>query len=97
MTNYTVRVELHDADEEEYESLHEAMASEGFVRWIQSQQEKFRLPAAEYNLINSPLSKEAVRDKALAAAEQAKPRPKPWVLVTQSDGRCWSGLESWEG
>jgi hypothetical protein len=30
MTNYTTRVELHGADEDEYEALHDAMEAEGF-------------------------------------------------------------------
>ena len=28
MTNYTTRVELHGADEDEYEALHDAMEAE---------------------------------------------------------------------
>lgn len=32
MTSYTVRVELHDADDDDYASLHAAMEDQGFVR-----------------------------------------------------------------
>lgn len=34
MTSYTVRVELHGADDDDYANLHAAMEDEGFVRWI---------------------------------------------------------------
>jgi len=97
MTNYTVRIELHDADEEDYENLHAAMEGEGFVRWIQSEKgTQLRLPTAEYNLVGSSLDKKAVLNTAVAAAQRVKPRPKPWVLVTQSAGRTWDGLQEWE-
>jgi hypothetical protein len=33
MIKYTVRVELHDAEDDDYENLHEAMEKKGFVRW----------------------------------------------------------------
>ena len=34
MTNYTVRIELHHADEGDYAMLHDEMENRGFVRWI---------------------------------------------------------------
>ena len=47
MTSFTVRVELHDADDDDYSSLHRAMAEEGFVRWIKNGDGvKYRLPTA---------------------------------------------------
>jgi len=97
VSNYTVRVELHYADEEDYETLHDAMATVGFVRWIQNEDgKKYRLPMAEYNLVNTSLDREAVREKAVEASARAKPDPEPWVLVTQSTARCWHGLKLWK-
>lgn len=52
MANYTVRVDLHGADEDDYASLHAAMDEQGFVRWIEGKHGKDRLPTAEYNMAN---------------------------------------------
>lgn len=97
MTNYTTRVELHGADEDEYDALHDAMEAEGFVRWIvdSSSSDKLRLPTAEYNLPDSKLDRAQVLKRAERAAESVKPHPTPWILVTKSAGRTWSGLKPW--
>lgn len=92
--SYTVRVELHEADDDDYESLHAAMEKEGFVRWVKSSDgPKRRLPTAEYNMQSSELDREAVLARAQSAANSVKPTPTPWVLVTESAGRSWSGLK----
>ena len=96
MTNDTTRVELHGADEDEYEALHDAMEAEGFVRSIEnSSGEKLRLPTAEYNLPDSTLDRKQVVKRAERAAESVKPNPTLWILVTESAGRTWSGLKPW--
>ncbi len=47
---YTTRVELHYATDDDYESLHDAMAREGFSRQITSNDGvTYHLPTAEYN------------------------------------------------
>lgn len=97
MTSHTVRVELHDADDDDYEDLHAAMAERGFVRWIKDKDgNKYQLPTAEYNLPSSSLNRSQVRDRAEEGAKSVKPKPTPWVLVTESDGRSWSGLKPWK-
>ena len=96
MTNYTVRVELHRADEGDYASLHALMEAEGFVRWVAaSDGTRKGLPTAEYNMADTTLTRAEVFDRARAAANNVKPKPKPWVLVTESAGRQWSGLPPW--
>jgi hypothetical protein len=96
MTNFTTRVELHDADEDNYEELHDAMKAEGFVRWIKDQDgNKLRLPTAEYNLPDATLNRQQVLQRAKRAADSVKPNPTPWILVTESAGRTWSGLKAW--
>jgi hypothetical protein len=96
MTNYTVRVELHNADEDDYATLHAEMEDRGFVRWVASSDgEKSRLPTAEYNLAGTNIERDEVLRRAKAAANVAKPNPTPWVIVTQSAGRTWSGLKPW--
>jgi hypothetical protein len=97
MTNYTVRVELHRAVEADYARLHSLMEAQGFVRWVQSNDGSLkRLPTAEYNMPDTSLTLSEVLDRAREAATGAKPKPTPWVLVTESVGRSWSGLQTWE-
>ena len=96
MTSYTIRVELHGADEEDYSNLHSAMEDEGFVRWIVgSDDAKSRLPTAEYNMADTDIDRSEVLRRARAAANSVKPSPTPWIIVTQSAGRSWSGLKPW--
>lgn len=95
MTNFTVRIELHGADDDDYASLHEAMEEKGFFRWIEGSGSKYRLPTAEYN-IASTMDRTEVRDLAKTIAAAVKRSPTPWVLVTESAGRAWCGLEKWE-
>jgi hypothetical protein len=55
VASFTVRVELHDADDDDYASLHEAMEEQRFVRWIRdSDGNRKRLPTAEYNMADTP-------------------------------------------
>ncbi len=42
MARYTVRVELHKADEDDYEDLHDYMQEEGFRRYITDSKGKWR-------------------------------------------------------
>lgn len=96
MTNYMVRVELHHADDDDYANLHAAMEDEGFVRYITGTDgSKNRLPTAEYNLPNSDLARADVLNRAKDVANVVKPNPTPWVIVTESAGRSWSGLTPW--
>lgn len=97
MTSYTVRVELHNADGDDYESLHAAMENEGFVSWIvDSKGSKDRLPTAEYNFPDTDIERAEVLERAKRAANSVKPKPAPWIIVTQSAGRTWSGLKPWQ-
>jgi len=96
MTSYTVRVELHEADEDDYASLHATMEDEGFVRYISSTDgSKNRLPTAEYNFPNTDLTRADILKRAKEAANAAKPNPTLWIIVTESAGRSWSGLKPW--
>ena len=90
MAKYTTRVELHHANYIDYETLHTAMAAEGFSRTISDGKKTYRLPEAEYNC-----DSDAEKDVVLAAAERAasKTRKRYAILVTKSDGRTWTGLD----
>lgn len=93
MASFTVRVELHRADADEYEMLHQEMAAKGFRRTISSGNGKrYKLPDAEYNYTSGNESRNDVLVKAYNTASSVKPHPA--VLVTESAGRTWRGLDS---
>lgn len=94
MARYTVRVELHKANSDDYETLHEYMKQEGFLRYITDEDgAKHQLPTAEYN-ISSKGDKRTVLNKAKQAASRTGKRYM--VLVTESDGRTWYNLPVWK-
>jgi len=91
MASFTTRVELHYANEDDYETLHEEMAKQGFKRTITASDGiTYHLPTAEYNYIGDK-TKDQVLDKAKTAAE--KTRKNFCTLVTESNGRTWYNLE----
>ena len=90
MAQFTVRVELHHADQDDYDVLHSAMEDEGFSREIASSEgTRYHLPTAEYNR-SSSLTRQKILDSAESAA--SKTRKKFEILVTESAGRSWRGL-----
>lgn len=91
MARFTVRVELHDASWEQYEKLYDEMAARGFIDTISYQGGTVKLPPAEYNF-DGNATKEQVLEKAKDAAAQVV--RKYAVLVTESNGRTWYGLEA---
>jgi hypothetical protein len=97
MANYSVRIELREAEVEDYASLDAAMIEEGFVRWIVAGGGiRQTLPTGEYNLIDSDLHQSVVLGRAEEAAYAVKPTPAPSIMVTESAGRIWSGLSEWQ-
>jgi len=91
MAQFMVRVELHGADDEDYETLHEAMEAAGFARQISSDDDVlYHLPTAEYYR-EANLSKQDVLDEAKSAV--AKTKRKAGILVTRVRGFKWCGLE----
>ncbi|QHF27052.1 type V toxin-antitoxin system endoribonuclease antitoxin GhoS [Pseudomonas sp. R32] len=95
MTSFTVRVELHDADSEDYRTLHEAMEKLGFTNTITGGNGvTVQLPTAEYNLSSDEKIRQIVLDSVKDAVKSTK--KKGGILVTQSKGRTWSGLDKVE-
>jgi hypothetical protein len=91
MASFTTRVELHDATYNDYDTLHKAMEVEGFLRLIKSDNGTwYHLPTAEYNRITD-LTRAQVLDSAKRAATKTKKAFA--VLVTESDGRTWTGFK----
>ena len=91
MTEFTVRVELHGAEWEDYDALRVEMLAEGFAATVSgSGGAAYELPAGEY-----ACSGELTRQQVLARARLAADRTAFGysVLVTESVGRTWSGLD----
>ncbi|MEH4800602.1 DUF2622 domain-containing protein [Atlantibacter hermannii] len=94
MTNYTVRVELHDAKGDDYDKLHDEMRKQGFSKRIKIGDDIWELPTAEYSLRSDSTTKAAVLKKAEIAAKKVQPYPQPSILVTaSSQTRAFSGLK----
>ena len=80
MANYLARVELHKATSEDYETLHEAMRTRGFTRFIvSSTKKKYRLPTGTYVVEGSSSTLYQAYDFAVAAA--ADTGKSSWVIV----------------
>lgn len=87
---YLVRVELHNANWADYDTLHTAMENRGFQRTIRgSIGIVHQLPTAEY-AVDTTASGERVRAAANAAA--ATTEKAHAVLVVRYDRAWWSGL-----
>ena len=90
MAKYLVRVELHRAGPDDYESLHSAMESAGFSRTIRGNDGvECYLPTAEY-FCEGKYSATGVRDAAQKAAASV------WssfsVIVAEGSVLAWVGL-----
>lgn len=92
MTNFTVRIELNNPKDEDYEDLHEKMENAKFNKTIKSSDGViYKLPDAEYDYSSSTETTEDVLDKAYDIAKSVRSGPR--VLVTKSNGRMWRGLK----
>ncbi len=90
MANFTVRVELHQAEWDDYQALHSAMELQGFSRLITADNgTTYHLPWAEYNTAGN-LTSAQVLDAARAAANTTGKQNA--VLVTEAIRRTWIGL-----
>jgi hypothetical protein len=89
VAKFTIRIELHHAYASDYEALHGAMERAGFSRTIVSNDGTiYWLPTAEYNANGNDLA------AVLSLAERAATTTGKTfaILVTESNGRRWSGL-----
>ena len=91
MSHYTVRVELQNASEGDYEKLRVAMEESGFSPLIPSGSgAKYYLPSGEYNLDAGWTPEQVLNTvKSLGATTHRKYA----ILVTESLSRKWYGLE----
>jgi hypothetical protein len=91
-SNFTVRVELHDAKTwQDYENLHNQMALEGFGRTIRGDDGvTYELPSAEYVMTGDFTIKQVLEKAKRAAAKTGK---KFAVLVSETLRWMWFGLK----
>lgn len=90
MAQFTVRVELHDAEWSDYEALHAAMQRQCFSRLITSDAgQTFHLPWAEYDA-TADLTSSQILDIAQGVADGTGKRNS--ILVTEARSRAWRGL-----
>jgi hypothetical protein len=91
MAQFTIRIELHQAQWSDYEHLHAALEQRGFSRQIISDEGKlYNLPWAEYNGSGNFTSTQ-IRDIARDAANSTGKSNA--VLVSEAPTRAWVGLE----
>ena len=91
---FTVRIELHGADYDDYNQLHDAMEGLGFRRTLKgSDGVNYQLPTAEYDY-----PRESTGDKVRELASQAAKctRRTFGILVTEAGSRWWAGLSKQE-
>lgn len=91
MAQFTVRVELHQAEWSDYERLHAAMEQKGFSRLITADSgSTYHLPWAEYDGTANLTSMQVLEIARAAAGSTGK---RNAVLVTEASSRAWAGLE----
>ncbi|HBC1013108.1 TPA: type V toxin-antitoxin system endoribonuclease antitoxin GhoS [Escherichia coli] len=92
MAKFTVRVELRDSKDADYDELHDLMEENGFYRTIFAESGKeYFLPSAEYTYSSKTKSCSDVADLAESVASEVSKKPK--ILVTESCNRCRRNLD----
>jgi hypothetical protein len=90
MPHFTVRVELHDAQRVDYNTLQAAMSQRGFSRLITSDDgRRYELPSAEFEGFVKLTTMQVLGVVQNAAAATGK---RNSILVTEVKSRAWSGL-----
>lgn len=90
MARYTIRIELHDAEWEQYEAMYEHLEAQGIIDIIEGGDGvRYKMPPAEYNY-DGKATREQVLDMARSSA--SKVVRKYAVFSTESAGRTWHGL-----
>jgi len=91
MSLFTVRIELHNAQWDDYETLHSAMEQQGFSRQITSDEgARYHMPWAEYNGAAALTSMQILDIAQVAANSTGKGNA---ILVTEARSRAWRGLQ----
>lgn len=92
MSIFTIRVELHNADSDDYEKLHEKMENKGYLREVTgSSGTTYHLPDAEYTYSSTSKDETDIADEVQSIANSVK--SKSGIIVTKSAGRAIRGLK----
>lgn len=87
MLTFITRVELHDADADDYEALHEEMDVRGFERTITAVDGTvYQLPTAEY-VCESERTASEVCEIAKAVADATL--RKSWIITCEYTNAAW--------
>lgn len=91
MAQFTIRVELHGAEWDDYEQLASALAQKNITDVLTDDQGvKYKMPPAEYQYQGNCTAAE-LREICVAAAKTTGKAHA--ILVTKSAGRAWVGLK----
>lgn len=90
MTSFNTRIELHEANYQDYVNLHSYMAEEGYTTTIRANDgAMYRLLTAEYHLVANCTIAQAL-EKASRAAQRTRKR---FASVVSEYTSCqWAGL-----
>ncbi|CNH50935.1 phage protein [Yersinia massiliensis] len=93
MAKFTVRVELRDSEDADYDDLHKKMETKGFSRTVIITESgvKKLLPSAEYSYKSDTKSTSDVGELAESIAEKVKKNPK--IMVTKSAGHYYANFD----
>lgn len=93
MAKFTIRVELRDSQDADYNELHEKMEAKGFSRTVAmtTSDSVQILPNAEYSYESETKDKAEVGRLAESVAEKIRKNPK--IMVTKSAGRWYANLD----
>ena len=91
MPHFTVRFEIENADNNDYDQLEERLILFNFNEIIECEDgNTYILPRGEYR-ISGEMTRQKVLDLAILASSMFKDRCK--ILVTESSGTAWTGLQ----
>ena len=90
MPDFAIRIEVHGAEWEDYDALRVEMEAEGFAAVVRGRAGAYALPTGQYARAG-----ELTRAQVLTRARRAAGRTgcDCAVLVTESAGRAWWGLD----
>jgi len=91
MSTFVIRVELHSATWQDYDTLHQEMGKEGFNRTIRADDGvSYQLPTAEYAATSSSTTAQVLEAAKRAATRTGK---SFGVIASQTMNSTWNGLQ----
>lgn len=93
MAKFIIRVELHDANSNDYDTLHDAMYDVSIYRVIEDTTtgKYYALPRGQYHYVGTIDNRQAMLDLAKIAVRKTSRSFE--IVVTESNGSLWDGLD----